>query len=155
MQTLLEPKSELRQGLETLVALTRAMNLFYHNCHNVVYGPQFASDHQMFGEFYVALDADYDQLAERCVGVFGRQCLDLNAILEKVETILEDLTKPHTSSVDDMLASAVKAEHELLTICNFTCKAPGVTSGIEQLVGTIAEQSEIRSYKLMQRIITE
>lgn len=145
---------ELQKVLQLLVAHLRATHLYYHNCHNVVFGATFVADHDLFSDFYTELALDYDSVAERIVGYFGKDQLSLSKIMEDTADILKELPDPSALTVEAMLAGGKMADKELIVLCNMVDKMKDVSSGLRQLVGDIADKAEVRQYKLQQRLLS-
>lgn len=131
-----------------LLILFRTLQFVSHHAHHVAKGCSFISDHEFFSELYTTADANYDAAAERLVGIAGEEKLDtakivLGASKKTVPLISND--------VDMLLASILKLEQ-------MTCKviesiiSNGCTEGCKQLLGEMCNQSEIRQYKLKQRM---
>jgi len=117
----------------------RAMQLDYHECHHLASGPCFAADHDMFSEFYTEVEGDFDSFVERCVGAGFKKvacAYEQNDVVCKVLGL-----------------EALTAEDELRQLIDLAVKVPEMTLGFEQLLGDIAQRSEVRSYKLGRRAI--
>lgn len=140
----------MEMKFKLLIVQLRSMQLYYHNCHNLVKGPTFLPDHELFGEFYPALESDYDSAAERAIGLFNEP-LDLNVILPAISKNLEAVLSNYNDN-NSMLQGSVVLEHELLKIVNLIDSDPLSSPGVKQLVGDIADKSEARLYKLNQRL---
>jgi len=132
-----------------LIVQLRSMQLYYHNCHNLTSGPTFFADHENFNDFYSATESDYDSAAERAVGLFN-ESLDLNVILPAVQKNLEAVSNYRDTR--GMHSGGLVLEKELIKICEMIDKNPMASSGIRQLVGDMADKSEVRCYKLQQRL---
>lgn len=136
--------------LRLLLVQLRSMQLYYHNCHNLVKGKSFFADHEAFNEFYTQLDGQYDSVAERAVGLYN-ESLDLNIILPAINMNLQIVLKEYNNS-EDMHTGGVLLEKELLKICSLVEKHPMATGGTKELVAGIADNAEVRLYKLNQRL---
>jgi len=129
----------------------RAMQLFYHNSHNNVNGPLFPADHALLGDFYTALDSDYDGVAERIIGLFDKP-LNLNDILQKVYEKVSTKDSSQFTENKEVFTTGLQCEVELQALCNHLDKSPDATAGTKQLIGDISDASEIRTYKIKQRL---
>lgn len=134
--------------LKALVSL-RCLQLHYHACHNVTHGPSFVGDHGLFADFYGQAETAYDRVAEFLVGKLGREQLASGLVVEAVADRLKELA-PEGGSVEDMLRSGLELESELEGILEELDEAGGV--GLKNLVGDLAEQIEVRRYKINQRL---
>lgn len=138
------------QMLRLLLVQLRSMQLFYHNAHHLTKGSTFFSDHEAFSDFYKEIDGQYDSVAERAVGLYNEP-LDLSillpAISKNLEMVLADYQTP-----EDMYGGGIALEKELDKICDLIDSSPLATVGTKELINGIADSSEIRSYKLNQRL---
>jgi DNA-binding ferritin-like protein len=136
--------------LRLLLVQLRSMQLFYHNCHNLTKGQAFFGDHPAFNDFYSEIEDQYDSVVERAIGLY-HEPLDLSillpAISKNLEMVLGDYNTP-----EDMLNGGLALEKELIKICDLVEDNPMATLGTKNLIAGIADSSEIRSYKLNQRL---
>lgn len=139
----------MEKAMFLLACQLRMMNLFYHSAHNLTKGPNFEGDHEMFSDFYTAIIGDYDSIVERAIGMDMETVGDVCEQLKVVYTKLEKL--PKTSSNDEKFEIGLNLEKELCKIVQAICSAK-VSPGVEQLVGEMGNQSEIRQYKIKQRL---
>lgn len=137
--------------LVQLAVQLRSMQLFAHSAHHFVDGSLFFADHDFLGETYKKLDNDYDEVVERIIGLYGEEQIDLHVVLAGVINRLHNVP---TSSVKEnkiFFDILLDMEHELCTLIEKICYSDGVTEGLKQLIGEIANSSEKRQYKLRQR----
>lgn len=127
----------------------RFMQLFAHNAHNLTSGTTFFQDHEFYGELYPAYEAAYDSVVERIIGSGDPDLkggkIDLVAFQRKAVDMLEKIEFSNTrgfSALLDAEKSLCKAVEE---------EVKGRSQGIVQLLGDIANASEMRQYKLKQR----
>jgi DNA-binding ferritin-like protein len=135
--------------MKDLIALVRMMNLYYHYLHNIAQGCSFVGDHKLLADFYEQLDGSYDLLIERYIGL-GNTCdkacmLD---IITEAHSVLEDI--PDTMDMDTHLQHAVSLETSLRA--ELEAAVEGVSLGTENLLSQLSDESEMRSYKLGQRL---
>ena len=128
----------------------RSMQVYYHNCHNLTKGQSFFGDHVSFNEFYSAVEEQYDSVAERAIGLYNEP-LDLSILLPAISKNLEMVLGDYKTS-DDMHKGGLELEKELMKICELVEENPMATLGTKNLTAGIADDSEIRSYKLNQRL---
>jgi DNA-binding ferritin-like protein len=124
------------------------MQLFAHSAHHLSKGQTFFEDHSFFGDTYSAVEDDFDSVAERMIGL-GEEEMDVLEITTHAIAILKD--SPSTdSSMEDFFNYQLKLEKHL---CETIKKSiSSVSPGTEQLIGEIANKSEVRQYKLKQRL---
>lgn len=127
----------------------RMMQLASHHIHHIVSRALFFQDHEAFSDFYKQLEDDYDGVAERIVGFSGSLDIQLlnKEVFQKLNTV-----QFNTAENKDLFKQLLILEKELCSLCNLLDKSPDTSSGTKQLVGDICNLSEIRQYKIKQRI---
>lgn len=111
-------------------------------------GPMFFGDHKALNNLYLALDEEYDSLAERRIGLTGEfSCDNLVDVLKESAGILESMPE---SGMAEMYSFAAQLE---INYCIELKAAMMLASeGTKNLVAHISDNSEIRQYKLQQRL---
>lgn len=135
--------------MKEIAILLRVLHLYSTNAHQLVARSSFFSDHEFLGEAYLKYEEDYDSVVERIIGLYGEDSIDLVIIqdlaVQKLKTI--------PAKVDDnaiFFLHILALEKEL---CDGIKKLmPQISEGSKQLFGEIANQSEIRQYKIKRRI---
>jgi DNA-binding ferritin-like protein len=137
--------------MKELLYLLRAMNIYSQSAHHLVKGTPFHSDHAFFGDTYDALIGAYDSVAERIVGLYGEEPLKLDVVMSMAMNKIADA--PSIGVMDNKVFYEYQERLES-RLRDLVAKiiATGVSPGVEQLIGEIANQSEIRSYKIKQRM---
>lgn len=126
-----------------LVTLLRYMQFYAHIAHNKIGGETFFQDHAFLGELYAGYEGDYDDVVERMIGLDEE--LDL---IEVHKEAVSDLKVP--KSYDLCFKEILKCEEELCKIIEDIISE--CSQGTSQLIGGIADKSEMRQYKLKQRL---
>ena len=126
-----------------LASYIRYMQSYAHIAHNILGGQTFFSDHAFLGELYGTYEDAYDMVVERMIGL--EEPINLVKINQDA---VKDLEEP--SSYNEAFKELLKCEEDL-------CKkietiAPKVSQGTMQMLGNIADASEVRQYKLKQRL---
>jgi DNA-binding ferritin-like protein len=129
----------------------RAMHLFAHNAHNLVARAPFHSDHAFFGETYEALSDAYDSVAERIIGLMGEEALKPQTLLLEVGEKLKMAPSTGVKENKVFYQFQLMMEQELCKKISMTIAA-GVSPGTEQMLGDLCDKSEVRQYKIKQRI---
>jgi DNA-binding ferritin-like protein len=140
----------MEQTLMASLIKARALQLYYHYCHNLVQGEAFHSDHGFFAESYAALERDYDSLAEYFICSFSNKAFKTKVISELVHEQLDGLSIEEMSP-KEMYNLAQKQEEEYqeyLTKCN-----KGAPMGLSNLLQGLATASDVRLYKIKQRSV--
>lgn len=126
-----------------IATLLRCLQFYAHVAHNLLGGDTFFQDHAFLGELYASYEAEYDSVIERLIGT-GKPV---------------DLIKLHNDAAQAIVEPQSYKEcfQELLSCEKKLCEmieneAPKSSQGTMQLLGGIADASEIRQYKLKQRM---
>ena len=137
--------------MQDLLIQLRAMQLFYHSCHNLVGRQSFFADHEAFGEFYGALEGEYDSVAERMIGQDKVSELHLPTLMGKVAAKVQGLPSIEVKENIDFFKAALSLEQQMQAIGTNVMKM-GATEGTKNLIAQILDNSEVRVYKIKQRI---
>lgn len=122
----------------------RYMQLFAHNAHNITQGQTFFEDHEFFGEIYPAYEAAYDSLVERCIGL-GDENIDLVEVQKRAAAML-------TGTEEDMFNTLLIGEEVTQQIVEKCFEEDDYTQGTLNLLAQLADDSEVRTYKLGQKL---
>ncbi len=125
----------------------RALQLYYHYCHNLTKGPSFNADHELFKSFYESADSEYDRMVEYHIAAFGS--LESDTVTKQVAVLLDGLSVEQMST-DEMFANGLKMEYDLYQ--DLTSIEEGSPIGFRNLLGDISESSDVRQYKIKQRL---
>lgn len=137
--------------MKELLIHLRAMNLFSHSAHNLVARVPFHSDHNFFGEVYEELNGEYDGVAERTIGLMGEGPLRLQDIMAGVSAKLAAAPSIGVKENGVFYKALLQMEMDLCKLCSMVI-AQGATEGTKQLLGDVCNKSEMRQYKIKQRI---
>jgi hypothetical protein len=131
------------EALEELAVQLRAMQLYAHNAHNQTRGESFFGDHEFLGGLYAAYTEGYDDVVELLIGEGAVP--DLRDFQMRAATALAGMGD------GECFCSLLGAEGKLQQIVE-SIAAAGVDQGILQIVGSLAQASKARVYKLKQRM---
>jgi DNA-binding ferritin-like protein len=137
--------------MKELMYLLRAIRIYSQNAHHLVKGTPFHSDHNFFGDVYNEVGGDFDDVAERIIGLYGEEHLNLQNMLQAVVAKLVDAPSTGVSDNKVFYEYQFKMEDKLKNLIKQII-ASGVSPGVEQLIGDIANKSEMRCYKIKQRM---
>lgn len=137
--------------MKELLALLRAMQLYAHSAHLLCKGQSFLSDHELFGEIYSEVEGDFDGVAERIIGLYGEEHLQLQNLMSSVLLKLQGAPSIGLENNKPLVEYQLKMEEQLCILVKQIIAA-GVTPGVEQLTGEICNKSEMRQYKLKARL---
>lgn len=133
--------------MDSLAILLRAEQLVAHNFHNMTKGVSFFADHEFFGGVYPELEGDYDAVVERCIG--SGEDINLCDVTSQAAQKASAYDCSDMAS-DEMCAVLLGMERALQAKCTELNK--GASLGTQNLLQGIADKSEMRTYKLRQRI---
>jgi DNA-binding ferritin-like protein len=133
--------------MKNTATILRTMQLVAHNYHNLIAGQNFFADHEFLGELYPAYESAYDSVIERCIGLhdYGQKEIDIVSL----EARNNSAELPYSSAAQ-CFQNLLSAEKVLCaTIVEDMQKA---TEGTKNLLAQLADDSEVRQYKLQRRI---
>lgn len=126
-----------------IATLLRYMQFYGHIGHNLLGGQTFFQDHSFLAELYAAYENHYDDIIERMIGLDEE--VDLVDIQKEAVSGLKS-PKSYEACYKELL----DCEAEL---CNMIEKLVKESSqGTANLIQGIADESEVRQYKLKQRL---
>jgi len=125
--------------------ILRALQLYAHNAHNLAKGKTFLEDHEFLGELYGAYEGEYDSLVERMIGL-GEEP-DLNEITKEAA---DAATANEFKDNDNAFSVLLVTEKELCS--SIEKDMTDASNGTQNLLQTIADNSEMRQYKLKRRL---
>lgn len=132
------------------IVSARVLQLYYHNCHNLISGEGFFTDHEFFGASYPRLESDYDRLTEYYICAFGPKAFETKLISKAINEALEKI-EVEEMSAKEMYKQAVKFEQKFYKELGAVDKEASI--GLRNLVGDLAEQIDVRMYKINQRLV--
>lgn len=132
--------------MNNLAALLRAMQLYAHAAHNVASkGKTFFEDHEEFGDYYAQYASDYDGVVERIIGLTGT--CDIAAITKSACDIVSEAKLDTPEKAFSVLLASEKSLCKLASEENRKA-----TLGTQDLLQKIANGSEVRQYRISQRL---
>lgn len=134
--------------MDKLAILLRTEANVARNFHNLVRGAQFFADHTFFASVYAELEEDYDAVIERDIGL-GEDSFDIGSITREAGDKAAGYD-PTDMAADEMCAVLLGMERQIQAECQ-TLNGKS-TLGTQNLLQGIADKSEMRVYKLRQRI---
>lgn len=137
------------ENMKELAIILKALNIFAHNSHNLVSRVVFNQDHEFLAEIYEAADTNYDDVVERMIGL--GMTPDLNEI--NMLACQKAVSIPLGQDNFSKLQACLELEKATCQIIEQLVRTNQVTVGTEQMIGNIADKSEVRQYKLKQRMI--
>jgi DNA-binding ferritin-like protein len=136
------------------IILLRTLNLVYHHMHNIANGCSFAGDHDMLAGMYAALDAEYDRLVERHIGLGNELSRDMavDILKESAEFMQSMPDSMGSANMNEFFQYALDMESMLRG--QLVQAMAGASKGTENLLQDLCDKSEAREYKLRRRIMS-
>ena len=131
--------------LKTLAIVLRAAQLYSQAAHHQLSGPSFFMDHAFAGETYDAMEAAYDSVVERAIGTGEK--FDILAMNVTSAKMVSDCKLDTTDDIFEQLIeneASIRREIEV-------AKKDGASPGTINMLDQLADDSEVRTYKLKQR----
>lgn len=135
--------------MKEIAVLLRTMQLYSHNSHNLVKGSLFFQDHDFLGELYPKYESEYDSLIERMLGLG----IDFDILLIQIEAVEQLKSLPSNFNENkECLKILLEMEQSLCSLIEAIIRAIKPSEGSRQMLGEMCNQSEMRQYKLSQRV---
>ena len=131
--------------MEKIALVLKYLELYAHQAHNLIKGQTFFADHDFLGEIYKIYSDEYDSVIERSIG------LGKPVNIKKVNMLAA------AELPNDVNVVIPKCFQEIISNEKYLCQlveqsVKGASQGTVQLLGDIANKSEMRQYKIQQRI---
>lgn len=135
------------------VAFLRAMFLFYQNAHWQSSGPGSYSNHLMFQRLYENISEQIDAIAEKSIGLFGNEVVDLSKQTEMISKILSKYSKMSNDFVVAGIEFEKSFQDVAIKIMNEMKEQGKLTVGLENMIlGQIDASENPRNYLLKQNV---
>lgn len=135
--------------MNELAIQLRLMQLYTHNCHNLVARMVFMQDHEMLGDLYSKYEEIYDGIIERMIG------LGLPVNLNQVQILAVQQLQQLPNEVKEnkqCFQLILQMEKQLCAKIESLIQQVKLSEGTRQMLGNICDESESRQYKLGQRV---
>ena len=133
-----------------LVAQLRMMQIaaqfMHHNCK----GALFFQDHGALGDFYEALQGEYDRAAEKYVSLYG--AYDINQVMSMVMASMQGMPS-QVKENKEFFTILLGKEKEVCSMVDMLVKQGGYSEGDKNLLSDIATKSSGRIYLIKRRIM--
>lgn len=130
------------------VALMRSISLVHQNHHWITKGENFYGNHLLFERIYKTADDDADLAAEKFIGLFGTDVLDLNLQAQMIGKIMGNFAS------GDPIGTSLRIEKKFLDFSEKfykMIKEEGkITLGLDDMIMAIASNRETSVYLLKQ-----
>lgn len=130
------------------IAFLRGLALVHQQSHWLTKGSNFYGNHLLCERIYKSANEDADAIAERFIGLFGDDVLDLGMQAQLIGKTLEQFAG------GDPIETSLKAEKEFILFAekfyNALDKEGKLTLGLEDLLPAVASNRETSVYLLQQ-----
>lgn len=134
--------------MDQLATLYRAAQFYAHAAHNFAKGATFYQDHEALGELYGAYEEAYDSIVERMIG--NGEPFSIQQILTNATAEANKYADPSTFS--QVTSFQVLQGMEQRIRASIDIQIGAQTQGTQNLLAQLADDSEMRSYKIGQRL---
>lgn len=132
-----------------LVAQLRMMQIAAQAMHHNCKGALFFQDHGALGDFYEALQGEYDRAAEKYVSLYGTY--DINQVMSMVIASMQGMPS-QVKENKEYFTILLGKEKELCSMVDMLVKQGGYSEGCKNMLADICTVSEGRQYLIKQRI---
>jgi DNA-binding ferritin-like protein len=133
-----------------LVAQLRMMQIVSQAMHHNVKGALFFADHDALGDFYEALQGEYDRAAEKYVSLYGSY--DISQVMQMVMSSMQGMPS-QVKENKEYFTILLGKEKEVCSMVDMLVKQGGYSEGDKNLLSDIATKSSGRIYLIKRRIM--
>jgi len=130
------------------IALIRTVYLVHQNHHWITSGENFYGNHLLFERIYKSAAEDADLAAEKMIGLFGTEVMDLHMQAQMIGKTLEDF------STGNPVGTSLEAEKKFLDFSekfyHVLDREDKLTLGLDDMLMAIASNREGAVYLLQQ-----
>ena len=134
----------------TYVAFLRGLYIIHQNGHWKCKGPNFYAHHLMLERIYKSAAEDADLAAEKTIGLFGNDSINLPA----QSKLIQQITERYSS--DNHIENSLKAEKDFIIlskkIYNTLKEADSLSLGLDDAIMSISSNREGNIYLLQQSL---
>lgn len=133
-----------------LVVQLRAMQMFSQAAHHLCSKALFFQDHEALGDFYEALQGEYDRAAEKYVSLYNSY--DMKALFSQASAKLQSAPSDVKEN-KDFFTYQLSMEKELCSMVDTLVRQGGYGEGCKNLLADLATVSESRQYLIKRRVM--
>lgn len=150
--------SSVGRAMGKYTAVLRGLSIIHQQAHWTSKSTNYYGDHLLFDRLYNETSNHIDDAAEKTIGLFGMDPLDLESHIKTTKEFVDDVTKESdkTDSPDMLAKRSLLAEETFLKMSKTlydTLKEEGSMSlGLDDMIMAIANDHETFVYLLKQRL---
>lgn len=133
-----------------LVVQLRAMQMYAQAAHHLCSKALFFQDHGTLGDFYEALQGEYDRAAEKYVSLYGSY--DMKALFNQAAAKLQSVPS-EVKENKDYFTTLLAMEKELCSMVDMIVRQGGYSEGCKNMMADIGTVSEGRQYLIKRRVM--
>ena len=134
--------------MDKLATLYRAGQFYAHAAHNFTKGATFFQDHEFLGGLYGTYEDAYDGLVERMIGT--GEAFSVQTILTNATALANKYADPSAFSPAVMFGVLLDMEKQFRA--EIDAIYDSASTGTQNMLAGLADESEVRSYKIQQRL---
>lgn len=134
-----------------LVAHLRMLQIAYQAAHHNVKGALFFQDHGALGDFYDALQGEYDRAGEKYVALYGSY--DIGRVMQVAMSAMQGIPSGEVRESKEYFSAFLTKEKELCSMVDMLVRQGGYSEGDKNLLSDIATKSSGRVYLIKRRIM--
>jgi DNA-binding ferritin-like protein len=145
--------------MNAFVSYLRALYMLHQNNHWQGGGQGAYGNHLLFERLYKQKQEDADAAAEKCIGLFGPESIDLSSQMPAITKIAAKFSYTNYAGEDvshSYLTSSLEAEQEFVKFAKNLYDAlkasDAMTLGLDDLIMSIASNAETSIYLLKQAL---
>lgn len=142
-----QSNASMLTSLADVALAFRTAQLVTHNFHNLVKGITFFEDHEFLGELYGKYEDAYDACIERIIAFSGTA--DVVGLTSKACAAAAQVS-PDNKTSTEMFSIVLNLEKNFCAIIKTA--VPQSTDGTQNFLQGLADESEMRQYKISQKI---
>ena len=148
IQAIAKATDQTLSALRRLAVQFLALQQLAYNAHHETEGETFMQDHEFFHDVNEVYGAIYDSLIERIKGLHGQP------VLRTIQTEAGSIVGSYASSTDSVVNYNIllSKERDATEAINMAVKESTMDEGVRNLLCGIADESQVRQYKMQQRL---
>jgi len=136
--------------MDNLAIIFRSGQFLAHQLHNEARGEAFFSDHAFLGDLYGTYEDGYDAIVERVIGL-GVEDVDIPGWNQRAMKVYGGMAKGQSFSPENWPAVVLEVERAIQGEIRAYLKKGLASDGVQNLLQGMADESEMRVYKVKQR----
>ena len=126
------------------------LQIAYQAAHQNIKGSHYFQDHAALGDFYAALQGEYDRAGEKYVSLYG--AYNINQVMQMVMASMQGTPTGEVKESKEYFTALLAKEKEICTMTDALVRQGGYSEGCKNLLADVCTVSESRQYLIKQRI---